>query len=261
MVRIACDSTTHYAGRSLLSKASTQVMGNIIQSGSTASPITRLFYIHDPMCSWCYAFSRSWAALQAELPEDIAIIYLAGGLAPDTTEPMPLSMRHTIQQIWQRIEQIVPGVSFNYDFWSRNTPIRSTYPACRAVLAARKQHAESEPEMVQAIHRAYYQKALNPSLPETLQGCAQEIGLDVAVFGRDLISPEIEDGLQHEIRQSRQLDAYSYPSLRLEHNNAIFPIPIDYLNHRTMRDEINRIIREAALTKSAPDQDLFNTWA
>ena len=228
-------------------------MGTIIQSGSTASPIIRLFYIHDPMCSWCYAFSRSWAALQAELPEDIAVIYLAGGLAPDTTEPMSLSMRHTIQQIWQQIEQAVPGVSFNYDFWSRNTPIRSTYPACRAVLAARKQHTESEPKMMQAIQMAYYQKALNPSLPETLQGCAQEIGLDVAVFSRDLISPEIDDGLHHEIRQSRQLDVSSYPSLRLVHNNAIFPIPIDYLNHRTMRDEINRIIRGATLTKSVPD--------
>mgnify|MGYP001600890137 FL=1 len=220
----------------------------MIQSGSTTSPITRLFYIHDPMCSWCYAFSRSWAALQAELPESIAIIYLAGGLAPDTTEPMPLSMRHTIQQIWQRIEQTVPGVSFNYDFWSHNTPIRSTYPACRAVLAARKQRAESEPEMVRAIQRAYYQKALNPSLPETLQGCAREIGLDVAVFDRDLISLEIDDALQHEIRQARQLDVYSYPSLRLVHNNAVFSIPIDYLNHRTMRDEINRIVRKATMT-------------
>jgi putative protein-disulfide isomerase len=236
-------------------------MDKIIQSGGIASPTTRLFYIHDPMCSWCYAFSRSWDALQAELPEDIAIVYLAGGLAPDSIEPMPLSMRHTIQQIWQRIEQTVPGVSFNYDFWSRNTPIRSTYPACRAVLAARKQHMESEPEMVRVIQRAYYQRAFNPSLPETLQGCAQEIGLDAAIFGRDLISLEIDDGLQHEIRQSRQLDAYSYPSLRLVHNNAIFPIPIDYLNLRTMRDEINRIIREATLTKSAPGQGLFNTWA
>lgn len=219
-------------------------MGTIIQSGSAASPIIRLFYIHDPMCSWCYAFNRSWTALQAELPEYIAIIYLAGGLAPDTTEPMSPSMRHTIQQVWQQIERTVPGVPFNYDFWSRNTPIRSTYPACRAVLAARKQHTESEPKMMRAIQKAYYQKALNPSLPEALKGCAQEIGLDVAVFSRDLISPEINDGLQHEIRQSRQLDVSSYPSLRLEHNNAIFPIPIDYLNHRAMRDEINRIIRE-----------------
>ena len=218
-------------------------MGKIIQSGSTVSPVPRLFYIHDPMCSWCYAFNRSWAALQAELPEDVAIIYLAGGLAPDTTEPMPLSKQHTIQQIWQRVEQTVPGVSFNYNFWSRNTPIRSTYLACRAVLAARKQYAKSEPEMVRAIQEAYYQKALNPSLPETLHGCAQEIGLDVPLFARDLVSPEIELGLQQEMRQSRQLDADVFPSLRLVYDNTIFPISIDYLDYRTMRDEINRIVR------------------
>lgn len=195
------------------------------------------------MCSWCYAFNRSWAALQAELPEDVAIIYLAGGLAPDTTEPMPLSKQHAIQRIWQRVEQTVPGVSFNYDFWSQNTPIRSTYLACRAVLAARKQHAKSEPEMVRAIQEAYYKKALNPSLPETLYGCAREIGLDVPLFARNLVSPEIERGLQQEIRLSRQLDADVYPSLRLVHDNVIFPIQIDYLDHRTMRDEINRIDR------------------
>ncbi|CAH1385419.1 DsbA family protein [Candidatus Nitrotoga sp. M5] len=227
-------------------------MEKITQSGSTTSPITRLFYIHDPMCSWCYAFSQSWAALQAELPENIAINYLAGGLAPDTTEPMSLSMQHTIQQVWQQIEQTVPGVSFNYDFWSRNTPFRSTYQACRAVLAARKQHAASEPEMVRAIQRAYYQNALNPSLPDTLQGCAQVIGLDVAVFARDLSSTEIDNCLQHEIRQSRQLGVSSYPSLRLVHNNSNYPIPIDYLNHQTMRNEIKCIIRETTLTKFAP---------
>jgi putative protein-disulfide isomerase len=181
--------------------------------------------------------------LQAELPEDIVIIYLAGGLAPDTTEPMPLSKQHSIQRIWQRVEQTVPGVSFNFDFWSQNTPIRSTYLACRAVLAARKQYAKSEPEMVRAIQEAYYKKALNPSLPETLYGCAREIGLDVPLFARNLVSPEIERGLQQEIRLSRQLDADVYPSLRLVHDNVIFPIQIDYLDHRTMRDEINRIDR------------------
>ena len=51
----------------------------------------QIFYIHDPMCSWCYAFSQSWAALQLDLPRDMEIVYLVGELAPDTTEPMPLA--------------------------------------------------------------------------------------------------------------------------------------------------------------------------
>ena len=204
-------------------------------------PISRLFYIHDPMCSWCYAFSQSWTALQQALPRDIEIVYLVGGLAPDTTEPMPPATQKMVQQAWQRIEQTVPGVQFNWDFWSRNTPIRATYPACRAVLSAKKQRAEAEPEMIRAIQTAYYQQAKNPSLPETLQACAREIGLNKAVFIEDLGSPAIESELQHQMQRARSMDVYSYPSLQLVHNNIVFPIAIDYLNHRTMLDEIKTI--------------------
>ena len=203
--------------------------------------MTRLFYVHDPMCSWCYAFNQSWTALQQDLSRDIEIVYLVGGLAPDTTEPMPLATQKMVQQAWQRIEQTVPSVQFNWDFWSYNTPMRSTYPACRAVLAAKKQRAESEPEMVRAIQTAYYQKAMNPSLPETLQACALEIGLNAETFIEDLRSPAIESELQHQIQLARSMDVYSYPSLRLVHNNTVFPIAIDYLDYRTMLGEIRTI--------------------
>ena len=191
------------------------------------------------MCSWCYAFSQSWNALLKALPRNIEIVYLVGGLAPDTTEPMPLTTQKMVQQAWQRIEQTVPGVHFNWDFWSRNTPIRSTYPACRAVLAAKKQRTEAEVEMIRAIQTAYYQQAKNPSLAETLHACAHEIGLDVSTFIEDLKSSAIENELQQQIQQARSMDVHSYPSLRLVNNHTVFPIAIDYLNHQTMLDEAN----------------------
>lgn len=205
---------------------------------------TYLFYIHDPMCSWCYAFSRSWAALRQDLPDHIEVVYLLGGLAPDTTEPMPIAMQKTIQQAWQRIEQTVPGVRFNWEFWSRNTPIRSTYPACRAILAARKQRVENDQEMMQAIQMAYYQRAKNPSLPETLLECANEIGLDVKIFAEDFVSAAIAKELQQEIQQARNMGVNSYPSLRLMHDNAVVPISIDYRNHQAMLDEINLFVEK-----------------
>ncbi|MBS0497302.1 MAG: DsbA family protein [Proteobacteria bacterium] len=202
------------------------------------------------MCSWCYAFGQSWAALQQALPRDMEIVYLVGGLAPDTTEPMPPATQKMVQQAWRRIEQTVPGVRFNWDFWSRNTPIRSTYSACRAVLAAKKQRAEAEPEMIRAIQIAYYQQVKNPSLPETLQACAHEIGLDAETFSEDLKSPAIESELQRQIQQARSMEVYSYPSLRLVHNHTVFPIAVDYLDHRTMLDEIKAIGSVAARTWS-----------
>ena len=76
--------------------------------------VTTLFYIHDPMCSWCYAFEPSLIALQKELPDFIRIKKLAGGLAPDTTLPMSVELQKNIQQTWRRIEQTVPNIFFNF---------------------------------------------------------------------------------------------------------------------------------------------------
>lgn len=205
-------------------------------------PDTRLFYVHDPMCSWCYAFSSSLIDLQNELPSNIRLIYLLGGLAPDTTEPMPPELQKSIQQTWRQIERTVTTTQFNYDFWTVNMPLRSTYSACRAILAARKQGTNFEIKLLRAIQVAYYQKARNPSLAITLQQCAAEIGLDEDAFIDDLLSPTIESELMSEIQFARSMGVTSYPSLRLLHDKELFAITIDYLNHRTMMDEIITIL-------------------
>ena len=206
-------------------------------------PIT-LLYVHDPMCSWCYAFESSLTALQKELPGFIRIKKIIGGLAPDTTQPMPVELQQNIQQTWRRIEQTVPNMLFNYDFWTINIPVRSSYPACRAILAARQQGSDFEDKMIGAIQTAYYQKAKNPSLTSTLLQGALEVGLAVDKFGNDLTSDEIEQELQNEIGTARRLSVISYPSLLLEQGGRLFPVSVDYLDHGTMIREIARILEK-----------------
>jgi putative protein-disulfide isomerase len=155
---------------------------------------------------------------------------------------MPVELQQNIQQTWRRIEQTIPNMQFNYDFWIINKPVRSTYPACRAILAARQQGADFEDKMIGAIQTAYYQKAKNPSLQSTLLHCALEVGLAVVRFANNLSSNEIEKELQNEIRIARWLGVISYPSLPLEHNGRLFPVTIDYFDHGTIIREIVSIL-------------------
>lgn len=204
--------------------------------------MAHLYYIHDPMCSWCYAFSETWLLLQNNLSSEVDVVHLLGGLAPDTMAPMPLTVQQNIQQAWRRIEQTIPHIRFNWEFWSRNQPIRSTYPACRAVIAATRQNQETGLRMIRAIQDRYYQKAKNPALLEVLVECAEAIGLDTNTFKIDLESIDVENELQRQIQLSRSMDVYSYPSLRLVHRESIYSIAIDYRNYRSMLDEINNYL-------------------
>ncbi|MCW8901475.1 MAG: DsbA family protein [Gammaproteobacteria bacterium] len=202
-----------------------------------------LYYVHDPMCSWCWGFSAALKKLLGTLPRDIEVQRLLGGLAADSDVPMPESMQQQIKSNWLRIEDSIPGVRFNFDFWSKCTPRRSTYPACRAVIAARNQGKENDEMMTRAIQKAYYQQARNPSDYSTLIEIADETGLSVPEFESDILSTETEKTLKAEIQFSREIFAESFPNLILQVENEIYSIPIDYNNSHIMLDKINTILK------------------
>jgi putative protein-disulfide isomerase len=197
-----------------------------------------LIYVHDPMCSWCWGFEPTRRELFSKLAGDIGIRRLVGGLAPDSDQPMPETMQAYLQQTWRRIEQIIPETRFNYDFWTRNTPRRSTYPANRAVIAARLQGGECDPAMTAAIQRAYYLEARNPSDKDTLIDLAGEIGLDTARFADDLLAASTQQMLLAEIGETRTLGMDSFPSLAVLVEGSLRHIRLDYGNAEAMLREI-----------------------
>jgi putative protein-disulfide isomerase len=199
-----------------------------------------LYYVHDPMCSWCWAFRPSLNSLLENLPDEIALVRLLGGLAPDSNVPMTDEIRAYVQQNWRAIEQQVPETRFNYDFWTACTPRRSTYSACRAVIAARTLDKKYDTEMTFAIQQAYYLQARNPSDHAILIELAEELGLNRKKFTEVFHSPETEETLRQEIKQSRRLGLNSFPSLMLANGDIQTRIEIDYLNAETMLKKINQ---------------------
>ncbi|MGB3917846.1 MAG: DsbA family protein [Thiothrix litoralis] len=192
------------------------------------SPETILYYVHDPMCSWCYAFRPIWMQIQQQLPATIRVQYVLGGLAPDSDQPMPPETRAYVQSQWHKIIQSVPGTVFNFAFWEQCQPRRSTYPACRAVLLAREQGQDGEIAMIHAIQDAYYRHAQNPSDTDTLCALAQQIGLDVAAFARDLNAETTQQALLAEMALARRIGGNSFPSLFLQRDGKIRRVAHDY---------------------------------
>jgi len=210
-----------------------------MKADSTGSLHT-LYYVHDPMCSWCWGFKPIWEQLQSALPDNITPQYVLGGLAPDTTEPMPESMQQMLQQIWHRIEQTVPGTQFNHAFWTQNSPRRATYPACRAILAAKSQSAALEQPMINAIQQAYYLKAKNPSDDNVLVELATQIGCDVNVFKESLNTKATNNALMQEITFSRQLGAQGFPSLFFETiGKPPIPLQLSYSDNTSVFEQID----------------------
>ena len=191
------------------------------------------------MCSWCWGFSKTWSAIKSSLSDEISIQYVMGGLAPDSNEPMTDEMRDYIQTMWRKIERSVPGTKFNYDFWTNCSPRRSTYLACRAVIAIRKQNPSLEEQMINSIQHTYYIEAKNPSDDSTLIDLASKLDIDIEQFKKTLNNNETQSLLLEDISIAKQIGAQGFPSLFYKDSKAIRPLQIDYNNPRIILDQIS----------------------
>lgn len=199
--------------------------------------IYTIYYVHDPMCSWCYAFKETFEQLKNNLDENIKIVNVLGGLAPYTNETMPLPQQEMIKNIWKQIESQV-GTKFNYEFWDKCTPKRNTYLSCKAVLIAKDENKEEK--MINAIQEAYYLKALNPSEESTLIKLAKDLNLNEN-FEEKLSSKEYENKLEKELKFRRNLRVNAFPTLLLKYKKEVYPINIKYNDYKSMLNQINNL--------------------
>ncbi|MDE3001467.1 MAG: DsbA family protein [Gemmatimonadota bacterium] len=203
----------------------------------------KLYYVADPMCSWCWGFRPVLQAIVSALPESVPVVYVMGGLAKDSDDPMPEETRAYVQRNWREVTETT-GAEFNWDFWRKCKPRRSTYPACRAVLAARAQREDAAPEMFDAIQRAYYREARNPSDIETLAATAGSLSppLDVETFERDIRSPEIEAELQAEFNLRRSMGVREFPSVIVMHGDTQTDVVRGWANTETAMSRLKKTI-------------------
>jgi putative protein-disulfide isomerase len=171
----------------------------------------RLLYVADPMCSWCWGFAPVLSKLEPRLRSGVGLQLVMGGLAPDDDRPMDPATARYVQNAWHAVEART-GARFEHAFWERCTPRRSTWPACRAVLAAE----ERGREMFDAIQRAYYLEARDPSDRATLVTIAGELGFDESAFAERIDADETRAALRRDFELRDRAGVNGYPSLVLE---------------------------------------------
>jgi len=199
-----------------------------VTDGSTPGR-PRLWYVADPMCSWCWGFAPVLTELEPRLRPGVELRLVLGGLAPDDEAPMDAATMRYVRSAWRAVEQRT-GARFEHAFWERCTPRRSTWPACRAVLAA----GERGREMFAAIQRAYYTEARDPSDRATLVAIAAELGFDPAAFGARIDADETRAALARDFERRDRLGVSGYPSLALERDGEARLLTRGWVDARTL---------------------------
>ena len=86
--------------------------------------------------------------------------------------------------------------------------------------------------MIEAIQKAYYLRAMNPSDTDVLVTLARELGLNESQFCCDLTSLEVQGTLDEQVAFAHSADIAGFPSLLLQCDGKALPIAINYKDYR-----------------------------
>jgi putative protein-disulfide isomerase len=184
------------------------------KNGRTSSAMNKrtLWYVADPMCSWCWGFSPVIEAIQREYGARLGIEVLLGGLRPGTKHPIPSAQREQILHHWRAVQQQT-AQPFGFEGAMPEGFVYDTEPASRAVVAVSLINREAIFSFFKMVQFAFYVEQQDVTNASVLSQLAARAGIDAQQFGQTFESDIAKRLTLEHFRKARQWGVNGFPTL------------------------------------------------
>jgi len=191
---------------------------------------TRLIYVMDPMCSWCWGFAPVVEALAAQAAAaGVPTHLVVGGLRREVL-PLDAAGHARIAGYWRAVHE-----ASGQPLHAEGPPeglVYDTEPACRAVVTLRELDASLSLPMALAIAHAFYVERRDVTQPAQLAELAETLGVTRQAFAERFDEVRLREATEADFAWAGNLGIAGFPTLLAEHDgrfalltNGYQPLP------------------------------------
>lgn len=206
---------------------------------------TRLIYVMDPMCSWCWGFAPVADALAQQAQAGGVPLHLVMGGLRSGTAALDASTRRYILEHWQTVEKTT-GQPFRFENALPDGFVYDTTPACRAVSAARHMDPQAAWALVKLIQQAFYVQGRDVTHASLLVELAEQVGLDRQAFADTFDSAETQAATEADFAWVQGLGIAGFPTLLAERNGQLALLTNGYQPLNELAPLLGRWLERAA---------------
>lgn len=174
-----------------------------------------LWYIADPMCSWCWGFAPIVKAIRLNYSEHLKIEPVMGGLRPGTKLAMASEQRAEILSHWKAVNGRT-GQPFSFEGAMPEGFIYDTEPSCRGVVAMALINPELVFSLLELIQFSFYVEQKDVTNPRILAQLAGKIGIDMDSFLQVFESDEAKNKVSIHFNKVRRWGVNSFPTVAVQ---------------------------------------------
>ena len=174
------------------------------------SPVTKLIYVGDPMCSWCWGFAPEIGSLAQDHPVEVVVGGLRPGpMAQELDDRLAEFLRHHWVEVGERTGQpFDPSFLDRRDGW-----VYDTEPAAIAVTNLRLVHPELTLDYLTRVQHAFYAEGRDITDFTVLADLASEYDVDPAEFTDSLEAEDARQLAWEDFARARNWGISGFPTL------------------------------------------------
>jgi putative protein-disulfide isomerase len=213
------------------------------------SPLPRLYYFADPMCSWCYGFVPVMAQVHEAYGTRFDIRLVMGGLRPGKlAQTMTPALARVMRHHWREVAKMT-GQAFNEAFFEREGFVYDTEPAAKAVIVMEQLAPAHAYEYYHDIQQGFYAENADLTSTDVLATFAQKHGVKATDFAANFASEVSHKQTWGQFTFNASLGIRGFPSLVVEQDEKFMIVtrgwqPFEQI--RTALDEAHKAVGGAS---------------
>lgn len=213
-----------------------------------------MYYIADPMCSWCYGFARVIQGIHATYQDRMQISLVTGGLRVGNTHRLTSALKETLVGHWRDVEDMT-GQAFNYDFPVPEGFIYNTEPSCRAAVVVRKHKGDEVFPFFETLHTAFYVEGRDMTDTDVLTELATKHGVDGEIFRTSFDDEEVAQETYDDFAFGHSLGIQGFPSIVLRDARGLALLTSGYQHFEALTPMIDQWLETSDAYDQAQGQD------
>jgi putative protein-disulfide isomerase len=201
-----------------------------------------LWYVADPMCSWCWGFMPVIERIRDEYGNGLKVELLLGGLRPGTKDSISAAQRQEILHHWHTVHRTT-GQPFWFEGAMPEGFIYDTEPASRGVIAVSLINPLAVFPFFKAVQSAFYAAQQNVTDPIVLSQLAANAGLDAQQFLRTFESDTAKSLTLAHFQKTRQWGVHGFPSLIRQSGENYDLLAAGYCPYEELRLKLEEWLR------------------
>jgi putative protein-disulfide isomerase len=178
---------------------------------------TKIYYVMDTMCGWCYGFSDVINQVHEKYQRDLDFTILPAGMwIGGNVKKMNDSLSHFIRTHNTTLTKVTGkkfGDEFEKNILLNNEAILDSLPGAKAIVIMQTLNKEKTFEYVKEIQNAFYVHGKNTNDWQLYADLADNFGISKEIFKQEYFSDQNLTRVKECFALAEQLGVSTYPSV------------------------------------------------